>query len=322
MILLENGKFVGRSRAVVIDNKDPLARGRVRLRHPILGDTVWVNYLKTPNFYDVPKIGDVVYIECDCGYETHPFAHGNIVKGKDGDLDVPEAFQRVDPTNRGIYTPEGHLLEFDDGEGAAKLGKGVRLTTSGGIKIHALEGNPTESQILIEMPNGASITIDGISDSLTAKTSFGDTLELSAANGFQIETPAAGGTKLSMKAGQVDLNSAQAQLQLSTQGDISAKNSTTELNMAVSGDILLKNSASTTSMSASGDIEIKNNAASLVITAAGQVELKGAQAGIVELFQEFAQTLATDTFAGFGAPAGQAAKYLEIALKLQALLAT
>src|SRR5690606_37544614 len=136
-------------RAVVIDNKDPNKRGRVRVRHPLLGDTVWINYLKTPGFYDVPKIGDVVYLECDCGYDSHPIAHGNIVKGKDGDLDVPEVFQRVDPTNRGIYTPGGHLLEFDDGETRAMLGKGVRLTTSGGIKVHALEGNPTESKVLI-----------------------------------------------------------------------------------------------------------------------------------------------------------------------------
>jgi len=37
--------------------------------------------------------------------------------------------------------------------------------------------------------------------------------------------------------------------------------------------------------------------------------------------QQFAQTLSTDTFAGFGAVAGGAAKYLEIATKLAALKA-
>src|SRR5690606_30932437 len=97
-----NGKYAGRSRAVVIDNKDPNKRGRVRVRHPVLGDTVWINYLKTAGVYDVAEIGDVVYIECDCGEETHPIAHGIIVKGEDGDLDVVEQFRRVDPTNRGI----------------------------------------------------------------------------------------------------------------------------------------------------------------------------------------------------------------------------
>jgi len=287
MFEVADDKLVGRSRAVVIDNVDPNKRGQVRVRHALLGDTVWIDYLKTPGSFDVPSIGDIVYIECDCGYDTHPIAWGNIVKGADDDLDIPLTFQRHEPTNRGLYSPAGHLVELDDGEGLTNVGRGVRITTAGGIKIHAAEGTPLESLVTIELPNGTILEIDGIKDSVSLSTNFGDTVELSAANGFQVSTPAAGGTTLSMKAGAVDLTSAVGELHLSTLGDI----------------------------------ELKNANGSLVINPAGQVELKGVAGGLVDLMQQFAQTLSTDTFAGFGAPAGQAAKYLEIATKLAALKA-
>ena len=287
MFEVADGKLVGRSRAVVIDNVDPNKRGQVRVKHALLGDTVWIDYLKTPGSFDVPSIGDIVYIECDCGYDTHPIAWGNIVKGADDDLDIPLTFQRHEPTNRGLYSPAGHLVELDDGEGLTNVGRGVRITTAGGIKIHAAEGTPLESLVTIELPNGTILEIDGIKDSVSLSTNFGDTVELSAANGFQVSTPAAGGTTLSMKAGAVDLTSAVGELHLSTLGDI----------------------------------ELKNANGSLVINPAGQVELKGVAGGLVDLMQQFAQTLSTDTFAGFGAPAGQAAKYLEIATKLAALKA-
>lgn len=320
MFQVEN-KYAGRSRAVVIDNKDPNKRGRIRVRHPLLGDTVWINYLKTSGMYDVPSIGDVVYIECDCGHETHPVAWGNIVKGKDGDLDVPEAFQRVNPTNRGLYTPGGHLVELDDGEGPLNTGKGVRITTSGGIMIHALEGTPLESQVLIEMPNGASFIIDGTEDKISGAVAFGDSFELSAANGFQVFTPALGGTSLSMMAGGVELSSAQATVSLGVDGEVSVEGSTASATLAADGSIELSGPVASASLGTDGSIELSNAGGSLVINAAGQVELKGTVGGVVELLQEFAQTLATDTFAGFGAPAGQAAKYLEIATKLTALKA-
>jgi len=320
MFELDN-KYIARSRAIVIDNKDPNKRGRIRVRHPLLGDTVWINYLKASGQFDVPKIGDVVYIECDCGEDSHPVASGCIVKGKDGDLDIPEVFQRVNPTNKGMYTPGGHLVELDDGEGPTNLGKGVRVTTTGGIKIHALEGSPAESKVLIELPNGITIEADGISDSIKASTAFGDKIELSRDNGWQVETPALGGTALSMKAGAVDLTSAQAEIHLTAEGDTEIKGPTASMSITKDGDISLKGVVGEANIAKDGGIEVKNSTASLILSPTGQVELKGAVGGLVELMQEFAQTLATDVFAGFGAPAGQAAKYAEIAIKLGLLKA-
>lgn len=205
-------RYAGRSRAIVIDNVDPLKRGRIRCRHPLLGDTVWINYLKNPGFFDVPKISDVVYLECDAGDYNHAVAHGCIVKGSDGDLDIPEVFQRTDPTNRGFYTPGGHLVELDDGVGLVKLGKGVKITTNGGIKLHLLEGTPIESKVLIETPGGAKTTIDGIMDSIVAEVAFGDKIEISALNGIQASTPT--GTTLSMKNGSVEIAGTEGKLKL------------------------------------------------------------------------------------------------------------
>jgi len=198
-------KFAGRSRATVLDNADPESKGRIRVEHLLLGESDWIAYLQLPGAYFLPQIGDVVYLECEAGYETHPVAWGNINKGFEESLEnLPEVFQRMSPSNQGFYTPGGHLLELDEGEDIAGTGTGIRITTSNGSKVH-INDEPTDNSVLLETANGTQFKIDGTSDKITATAVFGDNWELSAANGFQVATPAAGGTSLSMTGGQVDL---------------------------------------------------------------------------------------------------------------------
>ena len=65
----QNGKYKysGRSRATVVDNRDPFNRGRILVDHPIVGPTTWIEYLRTPGHFTVPSIGEVVYVEGDAG---------------------------------------------------------------------------------------------------------------------------------------------------------------------------------------------------------------------------------------------------------------
>lgn len=198
-------KFTSRSRALVISNADPQKKGRIRVRHLLLGDSEWIPYLHTPGSFFVPKKGDIVYVECDAGYETHLVAFGNINKGlEEGSLEeLPSVFQRISPTNQGFYSPGGHLIEIDDGQDLVGTGKGMRFTAS----------------------NGTLFQIDALKDSITAKVMFGDTWELSRARGFQVSTPAAGGTSLSMNSGKVDLNATLAMTLTSTTSSVEIKGS-------------------------------------------------------------------------------------------------
>lgn len=171
-------KLTGRSRGLVLDNRDPLQRGRIRIDHPLLGETVWVNYLRTPSSFNIPSIGDVVYVECDVGEGTHPVAWGNIVTGNDTDIEIPDTFKRDIPTNRGFFTPGGHLIEFDDG--VANLNKelddtdfttenrGIRFTSTAGNIFHINEDEDGSNQsIIIQDVSGNIIKLDYSENKLT-----------------------------------------------------------------------------------------------------------------------------------------------------------
>jgi phage baseplate assembly protein gpV len=213
-----DGKFAGRSKGRVIDNVDPFKRGRIRVQHPLLGESVWIPYLKAPHSFDVPSIGDIVFVECDCGSQNHPVAHGNVVSGEDTNPNIPDAFKRTTPSNHGFYTPDGHLIEYDDGEGLLKTGKGIRFTASNGTKLH----------------------ISAEDDSLISETTAGDRFELSADNGLLITTPSSGGTKISLKDGVIELSNSQTSAIFDSSGDIEIKNGAGGLKITAAGQVELK----------------------------------------------------------------------------------
>jgi phage baseplate assembly protein gpV len=179
-------RYSERSKAKVLDNRDPANKGRILIDHPILGETVWVPYLHSPGQFDVPSIGDIVYVECDSGEPEFPIAHGNLTIGYPGKANIPIAFSdRNVPTNRGLYTPSGHLIELDDGisnptnspkdTDLTTLRRGIRITTAPhdesdtkSYKIHIMD-DPDHGleKILIESRDGSSITIDSSSGQIT-----------------------------------------------------------------------------------------------------------------------------------------------------------
>ena len=204
------------------DNVDPEKRGRIRVNHPLLGDdSVWIPYLTVANMYSVPRVGDIVFIEADTGFYTHPIAWGNFTKKGGGA--VPDTFLRSEPSNMGMYSPNNHLLELDDGITALGTGSGIKLTSTKGSKFHIID-DPTDLSIVTEdslgnisrldsltntwtwdMVIGTNVTIDGTTDAISFTSAFGDTLSVSALDGIQASTPS--GTSLSMKNGAIDLES-------------------------------------------------------------------------------------------------------------------
>lgn len=169
-------KFVSRSKAVVLDNRDPLNRGRVVVEHPLLGQTVWIPYLRLPTIYDIPCIGDIVYLETEVGDAQFPIAWGNLGKqNQDGEDLAPDTFKREVPTNRGLFSPKGHLIELDDGlanDSSAKNdtdlstdSRGLKFTSSGGHKVHLLDDD--SNQILLEDNAGNSLIFDAANNKVS-----------------------------------------------------------------------------------------------------------------------------------------------------------
>lgn len=174
----KNSKYAGRSKGRVIDTRDPLKRGRIRVDHPLLGETVWIDYVGEPNVFNPPKIGDIVYIEADSGWFTHPVAHGRAMKGKDDKPEIPEAFRRSVPTNRGMHSPGGHLVELDDGEAPVTQApqdtnfttknRGIRVTSAAGNKVHVIEDvDSGNTYILIQDVGGNLLKLDYKNNQLT-----------------------------------------------------------------------------------------------------------------------------------------------------------
>lgn len=186
--------YLGMSKAIVIDNKDPDHKGKIRVLSPIFGSTPFIPFL-TPDdgMFCPPDIGSVVYIEAGGGSSSYLIATKVINDGPDLNPDTPSDFQRDVPTNRGWVSPgslnsegkpdtnnSGHKIEFDDGIATTtnnsvtqtKENKGFRITTSGGHSIILMEEDTDGSQqnrIKIETKNGQKILLADSNDSETQK---------------------------------------------------------------------------------------------------------------------------------------------------------
>lgn len=221
-------KYVGSSKAVVKDNRDPLNRGRIIVDHPLLGETVWIDYLRLPHQFDVPSIGDIVYVECDTGEYEFPIAWGNVTKGLDEAPLIPQAFKRTVPTNRGIFTPKGHLVEFDDGESKptnspkdtdlTTKNRGIRITSSANNKIHIIEDAENSNQyILIQDAGGNLIKLDYKNNQLTIN-SIGKTVMTTA----QDKNETVGGKLTIAVTGNCEITCSKAKVNASGDAEITA----------------------------------------------------------------------------------------------------
>lgn len=162
-------KYICRSPAEVIDNNDPRKLGRVRVNHVQVSKQVWLDCLRPAGIFSVPNIGDVVYLEADTGQIWVSIASGvSVVKHGKFFTETPSNFLRVDPTNRGLFSKGGNLIELDDGIDTAvdpgTAQKGIRLTTTNGKFINI---DDTNDLITISDQRGNLIKINTASDSIT-----------------------------------------------------------------------------------------------------------------------------------------------------------
>jgi len=200
---LDDNKYLGSSKAIVVDNKDPEQKGRIRVSSPVFGETGFINYLTVDDgFFSPPDIGSVVYIEAAGGDQEYLIATRVVNDGTVENPDTPEAFRRSVPTNRGWVSPGalnssgkplnangGQIFELDDGQATLNTDgslvqtsskKGIRLTTSQGHKIELLEegsDGSSSNRINVQTKGGQIFRLSDDDDSSKQNVLISDTNE-------------------------------------------------------------------------------------------------------------------------------------------------
>jgi uncharacterized protein involved in type VI secretion and phage assembly len=194
-------RYYGKYRGFVADTDDPKRQGRLRLRIPsVLGDAVssWAEAvlpfggLADMGLLAIPEVDALVWVEFVEGDLSHPLWTGTAFVPASGGSP-----KLGDPNVRAFRTSAGQLL--------------------------ALEDTDQGSQLRIEHPTGATVTIDDRGTiELTAADGTSMTLDADAgeiraqdANGNSVSTSAAGitvqGQTVNVQAEQVSLGNAVGQ---------------------------------------------------------------------------------------------------------------
>ena len=154
--LSTEARFYGKFRAVVSDNDDPKAMGRLRAKVPeVLGDIVagWALPC-TPyagdgmGLWNIPPVGSGVWIEFEAGDPSRPIWTG--CWWGEGQAPADAVAQKI------WKTDSGHLIRLDDDAGTIEVEEsgGGKITLDGGGII--LESNGCKIEI-----TSSGITLDG-----------------------------------------------------------------------------------------------------------------------------------------------------------------
>jgi len=167
-LALTDGLYYGVYPAVVAENQDPDAQGRVLVRLPWSPDNDDASYeawarLATAMAGDsrgtwfVPEVGDEVLIGFQGGDPRWPFVIGALWNGQDS---PPES---IDTANniRSIVSREGIRITMDDTAGAVTL----TLETPAGQRVELTDAG---TQIAVEDSNGNSIQLAPAGITVTA----------------------------------------------------------------------------------------------------------------------------------------------------------
>ena len=276
----------------VVDNNDPDKLGRVRVQLKWQeGTTPWVRVLTNyagpgaaegvTGTYFVPEIGDEVFVEFEQGDPDRPYVVGSNYHGS-------TAPDFADPDNnlKAIKTRSGHILQFDDTDGAESIlitdKKGNLLTIE--TSIDGITINAGDS---ISIKAGTSIDIEA-----------GQTISMRSADSITIASGNIGliaGTAVSVNAGSAyNLNTINKMENVSSSTMLRTKNLTNYVsdNMSSTANIInqtakkdINNKAKKNILISAdskldqrgGSVDVNAKKGKVRIKASGNTELKGKQ---------------------------------------------
>ena len=169
-------KFYGTYRAQILSNLDPEKRGRVQLFVPETGQTKPTNFGGLPwvdpavdyagkghGTFFPPEVGDTVWVAFDRGNPSYPKVYWGGWYPVDA---VPKALgydtggnETVGPPpiKRGIVTKAGHILVFNDKDGAEQVQ--LSWSKTGGSKTSSLSFNPNGNVVITDAEK-TTVTLD------------------------------------------------------------------------------------------------------------------------------------------------------------------
>jgi phage baseplate assembly protein gpV len=188
-------KYFGKYRGFVVDNDDPEQLARLRLTVPaVLGEapTGWAlpclpfGGLAQQGFFMVPEVDAQVWVEFEGGNLNAPIWTGTFWQQSS---DPPSEAALSPPTTRVFKTPSGHVLQFDDADGAERFrlahpaGTEMTVDENGTVVItdaqdNTLTLNADSSEIVLTDANGNTLTMN--SSGTTVEDSNGNKIEMAA----------------------------------------------------------------------------------------------------------------------------------------------
>ncbi|HVQ93793.1 MAG TPA: phage baseplate assembly protein V [Mycobacteriales bacterium] len=192
------GPAVGVTAGVVTDNRDPLHRGRVKVRRAAAPDGEFWARLVAPaagpdsGSFLMPEAGDEVLLAFEHGHPDRPYVLGAVWNG----TDAPPA---TEPSVRVLKSRTGHLVRLDD--------------TAGKERIELIEKDGRSSVVLdsvsgaITVRGGADVTVEAPNGVLRLQ---GNQIAMTATTGLSVKSDGtldlAGGGPATLRGATVDIN--------------------------------------------------------------------------------------------------------------------